>query len=119
MCQGLPFEDEIAAESERLALKYNPVWSGAGETMHPIVIPDVYQERFELVYHEEYPLKVHFTRESWHGRMKTCRGIGASLAETEIAAWEQCSGRSLWILAGCPFSKNVILFKGGVLWMNG
>ncbi len=89
MCQGLPFEDEIAAESERLALKYNPVWSGAGETMHPIVIPDVYQERFELVYHEEYPLKVHFTRESWHGRMKTCRGIGASLAETEIAAWEQ------------------------------
>lgn len=85
----LPFEDEIAAESERLALKYNPVWSGAGETMHPIVIPDVYRERFELVYHEEYPLKVHFTRESWHGRMKTCRGIGASLAETEIAAWEQ------------------------------
>ena len=63
--------------------------TGAGETMHPIVIQDVYRERFELVYHEEYPLKVHFTRESWHGRMKTCRGIGASLSETEIADWEQ------------------------------
>ena len=32
---------------------------------------------------------MHFTRESWHGRMKTCRGIGASLSETEIADWEQ------------------------------
>lgn len=36
----LPFEDRIAGESERLVLKYNPKWSGAGETIHPIGIPD-------------------------------------------------------------------------------
>ena len=57
--------------------------------MRPIVIPDCYKEKFELVYHEEYPLKVHFTRESWNGRMKACRGIGASLTKKEILAWEQ------------------------------
>ena len=34
-------------------------------------------------------MKVPFTRESWHGRMKACRGIGASLSEEEIALWEQ------------------------------
>lgn len=85
----LPFEDKIAQASEKLVLKYNPAWSGAGETVHPILIPDCYQERFELVYHEEYPLKVHFTRESWHGRMRACRGVGASLAEGEILSWEQ------------------------------
>lgn len=85
----LPYEDQIAGASERLVLKYSPTWSGAGETMHPIPIPDCYQERFELIYHEEYPLKVHFTRESWHGRMKACRGVGASLTEGEIASWEQ------------------------------
>ena len=85
----LPFEDRIAGASEALVLKYNPLWSGAGETMRPIVIPDCYKEKFELVYHEEYPLKVHFTRESWNGRMKACRGIGASLTEQEILAWEQ------------------------------
>ena len=85
----LPFEDEIAGASENLVLKYSPKWSGAGETIHPIVIPDCYQEKFELVYHEEYPLKVHFTRESWNGRMKACRGIGASLTEQEIFSWEQ------------------------------
>lgn len=35
--------------------------------------------------HEEYPLSVHFTSEGWNGRMKACRGIGASLTEHEIS----------------------------------
>ena len=85
----LPFEDQIAGASEKLVLKYSPAWSGAGETMHPIPIPGYYQEKFDLVYREEYPLKVHFTKESWHGRMKACRGVGASLTEGEIASWER------------------------------
>ena len=84
----LPFEDEIAGASEQLVLKYNPSWSGAGETIHPITIPEIYKEKFVLSAHEEYPLMVHFTRESWHGRMKACRGIGASLSENEISEWE-------------------------------
>ncbi|MDE6780093.1 MAG: class I SAM-dependent methyltransferase [Ruminococcus sp.] len=85
----LPYEDKIAGESEKLILKYNPHWSGAGETVHPIFIPDCYREYFSITYHEEYPLKVRFTRESWNGRLKACRGIGASLSETEINTWEQ------------------------------
>ena len=37
-----------------------------------------------------YDLPVTFTRESWHGRIKACRGIGASsLSMEEIAAWEK------------------------------
>ncbi len=85
----LPFEDSIAGASESLVLKFNPSWSGAGGTMHPINIPDCYQERFEQIYHEEFLMKVPFTRDSWHGRIKACRGIGASLSEEEIALWEQ------------------------------
>lgn len=84
----LPFEDKIAGASEELVLKYNPQWSGGGETIHPIDIPECYFKHFELVFHEEYILPVHFTRESWNGRMKACRGVGASLDETQIAAWE-------------------------------
>lgn len=84
----LSFEYKIAGASEKLVLKYNPTWSGAGEKLHPIDIPKCYYEYFECVYHEEYPLKVHFTRQTWNGRMKACRGIGASLTENEIIAWE-------------------------------
>lgn len=85
----LPYEDKIAGASEKLVLKYNPKWSGAGETIHPIAIPKRYEEKFELIGHEEYPLSVRFTRESWNGRMKACRGIGASLTNEEIALWER------------------------------
>ena len=85
----LPFDDVIAGESEKLVLKYSPYWSGAGETIHPIAIPECYKEKFEIVYHEEYPLKVHFTRELWNGRMKACRGVGASLSKEELVSWEQ------------------------------
>ena len=85
----LPYEDKIAEASEKLVLKYSPKWSGAGEKVHPIEIPDCYRENFDFVSHEEYRLNVPFTRESWNGRIRACRGIGASLTTEEIAKWEQ------------------------------
>ena len=63
--------------------KYSPKWSGAGETRHPIWIPDITYDHFVMEDHEEYDLMVSFTKESWHGRMRACRGVGASLSETE------------------------------------
>lgn len=85
----LPYEDEIAGASEEIVLKYSPQWSGAGETRKPIGIPAVAFDYFDMEFHEEYDLSVPFTRESWHGRMKACRGVGASLSGGELAAWEK------------------------------
>lgn len=84
----LPYEDEIAGKSEELVLKYSPNWSGSGEKIHPIEIPECYKQKFDITYHEEYPLKVHFSKESWNGRMKACRGVGASLSKEELLSWE-------------------------------
>ena len=84
----LLFEDEIAGKSEELVLKYSPEWSGAGETRHPIWIPEPVYDYFEMLEHEEYDLMVPFTRETWHGRMKACRGVGASLSEEELQRWD-------------------------------
>lgn len=107
----LPYEDKIAGESEKLILKYNPNWSGCGETIHPIYIPDCYNEKFSLIYHEEYPIKVPFTRESWHGRIRACRGIGASLTESEIALWEKEHIKMLAEIAPAEFE---ILHYGAI-----
>ncbi len=84
----LPFEDKIAGASEELVLRFNPKWSGAGEKRHPIWIPDVAYDYFELEDHEEYDLMVPFTRDTWHGRMRACRGVGASLSEEDLAKWD-------------------------------
>ena len=85
----LPYEDRLAGASEELVLKYSPTWSGAGETRHPIWVPDIAYECFEMEDHEEYDLMVPFTKESWHGRMRACRGVGALLSETELARWDK------------------------------
>ena len=36
----------------------------------------------------KYDLTVPFTKESWHGRMRACRGVGASLSEEELTRWD-------------------------------
>ena len=85
----LPFEDKIAGASEELVLKYSPNWSGAREVRKPIEIPEEVFKYFEMVEHEEFDVSVPFTRENWHGRMKACRGVGASLSDKELANWER------------------------------
>lgn len=84
----LPYEDEIAGQSEKLVLKYSPQWSGAGEKINPIQVPKCYNSKFSIICHEEYLLNVPFTRETWHGRMIACRGVGVSLSKEELKEWE-------------------------------
>lgn len=85
----LPFEDELARKSEEIILKYNPDWNGAGETRKPVFVPEEYGEFFDVSYREEFDINVPFTRESWHGRMRACRGVGASMSEETLALWDK------------------------------
>lgn len=87
--EWLPFEDKIAKASEDLVLKYNPKWSGGGETRHYLDIPEAYDEYFTTVKRDIFDVQVPFTREIWNGRMKACRGIGASLSEDKVKQFER------------------------------
>ena len=84
----LPFEDQIAGKSEEIILKYNPTWNGAGEVRKPMWVPEEYSELFDITAREEYDVLIPFTRESWHGRMRACRGVGASLTAEALKAWD-------------------------------
>lgn len=85
----LPYEDEIAQKTEELVLKYNPQWTGGGETRHPLTIPEAYSLYFEAEPQILFDLPVPFTRESRAGRILACRGIGASLSPEEIRAFDR------------------------------
>jgi len=100
----LPFEDKVAGASEELVLKYNPGWTGGGETRHPIAIPEAAAEYFDLTDSEVFDLHVPFTRATWNGRMKACRGIGASLLPEQIAAWEKEHTELLCMIAPEEFT---------------
>ena len=85
----LPYEDEVAGKSEELILKYNPNWNGCGDTVHPVWVPDEYLQYFDLVSQNEFKVDVPFTRDSWHGRMRACRGVGASMSPADLEAWDK------------------------------
>ena len=84
----LPYEDAVAGASEDLVRKYNPAWTGGGDTRHPIIPPECAAEWFTQTESIVFDIPVHFTREGWHGRMRACRGVGASLAPAELNAWD-------------------------------
>ena len=80
----LPFEDEIAKQSEELVLKYNPQWQGSNYKRDDFLIPEWAKGKFEITTFYAYDELIPFTRETWNGRMRACRGIGASLPEDAV-----------------------------------
>lgn len=102
----LPNEDEIANGSEQLVLKYNPTWTGAGYIRPEMTVPKWSEPLFLLEHAASYDIRIPFTRESWHGRMLACRGIGASsLSKEEITAFEE-EHRNF--LKGYPEQFNIL-----------
>ena len=102
----IPSESEIAAKTEELVLKYNPDWNGGGWKRNKVTMPEWAKDFFELEDGIGYDVPVTFTRESWNGRIKSCRGIGASsLTPEQIAQWEK---EHLSYLATVPESFDII-----------
>lgn len=102
----LPFEDEIAGNSERLVLKYNPEWTGANMKRCIPTAPEGFDDLFVTEDALSFDARLPFTRESWNGRIKACRGIGASsLSEEEIAAFER---EHLAYLDTCPEQFEIL-----------
>ena len=86
----LPYESEIAMTSENIVLKYNPDWNGGRMKRYDLPEPEWSKEYFTLANAITFDIPLTFTRETWHGRIKSCRGIGASnLSPDQIAAWEK------------------------------
>lgn len=85
----LPFESEIAKASEDIVLKYNPQWSGGRMTRYELKTPEWSKELFTVANAITYKADIPFTRESWNGRIKACRGIEASLPQEIIFEFEK------------------------------
>ncbi|MCC8181340.1 MAG: class I SAM-dependent methyltransferase [Planctomycetes bacterium] len=102
----LPEESEIAAESERIVRRHNPCWTGYGMRRSLAAQSDwLRASNFALTHREAFAVDIEFTRESWHGRMRACRGVGASLDGDELAAFE---AEHMEMLQSCAPDRFVI-----------
>ena len=84
----LPKKSEIAKRTEELVLSVNPQWKGAnyeGTFGEPdMLLPFGFKLDKEISYEEDIP----FNYESWTGRIRACRGIGATLSSEEVKTFD-------------------------------
>lgn len=85
----LPRKDPIAQASEQLILRYNPQWSDANFPGSRTIQHAWSRQDFRLVTYHAYEEGIPFTRDSWRGRIRACRGIGAALLADEVARFDQ------------------------------
>ncbi|KPJ72806.1 hypothetical protein AMJ52_05055 [candidate division TA06 bacterium DG_78] len=87
----LPYEDKIAQKTEELILRYNPHWTGAGFTFKPEIhiVPEWSLADFQMTSFHMYRVYIEFTYETWRGRIRACRGVGASLLQKEIKEFDK------------------------------
>jgi ubiquinone/menaquinone biosynthesis C-methylase UbiE len=101
----LPLVDPIAKASEDLVLQFNPQWSASGYTGEvPPALPQPEADWLTLRVMYFYDEKIPFTRESWRGRIRACRGIGASLSAEEVQAFDAAHDELLQKVAGPEFT---------------
>lgn len=85
----LPRKDKIAYESEKLILKYNPEWSANDYDGYVSPIPEWAKDDLNLRAMFSYDEQIPFTRESWRGRIRANRGVGAALTNEEVQQFDQ------------------------------
>ena len=87
-------DDPVAGASEQLVRRLNPEW-----TSDDLALRDMRTHLFDHPEEESFTADLPFTRESWHGRMLTCRGVQGSMAPSALARFQQ---EHLRLLAAFP-----------------
>ena len=93
----LPRADAVARASEALVLEANPAWQGADWSGEVPAEPAWSAGRARVQAMFWFDADVPFTRESWRGRMRACRGVGATLAPAEVDAFDRAL--AAWLAA--------------------
>jgi SAM-dependent methyltransferase len=100
----LPRLDPIARASEQIVLHFNPDWQGGDWPGQIPTMPSWVKGDFELTGMFMYDEPIPYTRESWRGRVRACRGTGATLDPQVLAAFDQAHDRRLREIGAEKFS---------------
>ena len=84
----LPRADPVARASEALVLGLNPAWQGGDWSGRIAAEPAWAAGRARVDAMFWFDADVPFSRADWRGRMRACRGVGASLSEADVAAFD-------------------------------
>ena len=100
----LPRVDPVARATEALVLEHNPAWSASDFSGEIPTVPAWTAGRFDVRAGFYFDEDVPFTIDTWSGRIRACRGVGATLSPDEVQRFDQAHRRMLLELAGERFT---------------
>jgi ubiquinone/menaquinone biosynthesis C-methylase UbiE len=119
--QWLPHRDQIARETERLILKYNPAWTGGGYKGDIPPTLKSLKNDFDLKTFHVMNEPIEFTSDSWRGRIRACRATGATLRPADLAHFDEDHAQMLEQIAPQKFgilhqlAVHILVRKGVVV----
>jgi ubiquinone/menaquinone biosynthesis C-methylase UbiE len=100
----LPHEDPVAAATEKLVLKFNPAWTGGGYTKKKPEVHSWAEKYFRLDEIVDYDQKIVFNHDTWTGRIRSCRGVAATLPPEDVERFDREHRKMLGEMTGDEFS---------------
>jgi len=86
----LPLPGTLAERTEALVLRFNPGWSMAGwRGIHPEQVRALDEAGLTEIESFSFVENVPFSHAAWRGRIRTCNGVGSSLADDEVERFDK------------------------------
>ena len=86
----LPLTGNVVEATESLIERCNPAWKfGGGLGVHPRCLRDLGEAGFREIESFTYDVAVPYTHEAWRGRIRASAGVGATLPEDDVRAFDQ------------------------------
>ncbi|MEX1306447.1 MAG: class I SAM-dependent methyltransferase [Rhodovibrionaceae bacterium] len=85
----LPLAENAVAATEQLIQMHNPFWTLSGGTgVYPEWLTDLSAAGFREIESFSYDCEIAYSHADWRGRIRASAGIGGSLGETDVAAFD-------------------------------
>lgn len=92
----IPLPESIAAATEALILRHRPAWRHANSTgINGQVLRDIQIAGFERIESFSFDLTIVFTRESWHGFIRTTSPVAPSMIPEQLKRFDHDHGEML------------------------
>jgi SAM-dependent methyltransferase len=86
----IPLPGNVVEATEKLILAHSPSWGGAGGMgMYPPWLRDLGEAGFRDIQTFSYDLDAPYTPEAWRGRVRASGGVGGTLSEPQVAAFDR------------------------------
>ena len=85
----LPLPGTVVAATEQLIQMHNPFWTlGGGTGLYPAWLTDLAAGGFLEIESFSYDRAVAYSHAAWRGRIRASAGVGGSLGDREVAAFD-------------------------------